>query len=153
MDFTDRQGDVMKKTSLTIVAALALLAFSPAIAGATTLLAQIDLSRQEMVVTHRGQVKYRWKVSTGRGGYHTPTGSYSPKWLSKHHRSRKYNNAPMPYAIFFRGGYAVHGTNEISRLGRPASHGCVRLDPKHAATLYSLVEREGFKNTRIIIVQ
>ncbi len=138
---------------LAIVAGLAILPFQSAFAGATTLMAQVDLSRQEMVVTHRGQVKYRWKVSTGRGSYRTPTGSYNPKWLSKYHKSRKYNNAPMPFAIFFRGGYAVHGTNEISRLGRPASHGCVRLDPKNAATLFALVEREGFDNTRIIITQ
>jgi lipoprotein-anchoring transpeptidase ErfK/SrfK len=143
----------MKRTFVAAAAFLAILAFDTAKAGATTLMAQIDLSRQEMIVTHRGQVKYRWKVSTGRGSYRTPTGSYTPKWLSKYHRSRKYNNAPMPFSIFFHGGYAVHGTNEISRLGRPASHGCVRLDPKNAATLYSLVEREGFKNTRIIIVQ
>lgn len=134
-----------------LVLGFAMLVFQPVAAGAVTLTARIDLSSQTMVVTHRGKVKYRWKVSTGRRGYYTPTGSYSPKWLSKHHRSRKYNNAPMPYAIFFRGGYAVHGTNEISRLGRPASHGCVRLDPNNAAKLFSLVQREGFKNTRIII--
>ncbi|MDA4844657.1 L,D-transpeptidase [Hoeflea poritis] len=134
-----------------LVLEFAMLVFQPVAAGAVTLTARIDLSSQTMVVTHRGKVKYRWKVSTGRRGYYTPTGSYSPKWLSKHHRSRKYNNAPMPYAIFFRGGYAVHGTNEISRLGRPASHGCVRLDPNNAAKLFSLVQREGFKNTRIII--
>ncbi|WP_419911309.1 L,D-transpeptidase [Hoeflea sp.] len=134
-----------------LVLGFAILVFQPIAAGAVTLTARIDLSSQTMVVTHRGKIKYRWKVSTGRKGYYTPTGSYSPKWLSKHHRSRKYNNAPMPFAIFFRGGYAVHGTNEISRLGRPASHGCVRLDPNNAAKLFSLVQREGFKNTRIII--
>ncbi|WP_136656476.1 L,D-transpeptidase [Nitratireductor sp. XY-223] len=134
-----------------LVLGFAILVFQPVAAGAVTLTARIDLSSQTMVVTHRGKVKYRWKVSTGRRGYYTPTGSYRPKWLSRHHRSRKYNNAPMPFAIFFRGGYAVHGTNEISRLGRPASHGCVRLDPNNAATLFSLVQREGFKNTRIII--
>ncbi|MCY6381371.1 L,D-transpeptidase [Hoeflea prorocentri] len=141
----------MKRVLSVFILSVVILALLPLAAEAATLTARIDLSSQTMVVTHRGKVKYHWKVSTGRRGYYTPTGSYSPKWLSKHHRSRKYNNAPMPFAIFFRGGYAVHGTNEISRLGRPASHGCVRLDPRNAATLFSLVQREGFKNTRIII--
>ncbi len=143
----------MKRIFIALLLSLSFLPLQTVIAKATTLTARIDISKQTMVVTHRGRVKYRWKVSTGRRGYYTPTGTYSPKWLSKHHRSRKYNNAPMPFAIFFRGGYAVHGTTDLKRLGRPASHGCVRLDPNHAAKLFSLVEREGFKNTRIIINQ
>ena len=141
----------MRRLFFSIMLGLGIVVLQPLAAKAVTLTARIDLSNQTMVVTHRGVVKYRWKVSTGRRGYYTPTGSYSPKWLSKYHRSRKYNNAPMPYAIFFRGGYAVHGTDQISRLGRPASHGCVRLHPGNAAKLFSLVRREGFKNTRIII--
>ena len=141
----------MRRLILSIMLGLGIVTLQPLAAEAVTLTAKIDLSSQTMVVTHRGVVKYRWRVSTGRRGYYTPTGSYRPKWLSRHHRSRKYNNAPMPFAIFFRGGYAVHGTDQISRLGRPASHGCVRLHPGNAATLFSLVRREGFKNTRIII--
>ncbi len=143
----------MKRLLIALLLSLAVIPLQTVGAKAVNLTARIDISQQTMVVTHRGQVKYRWKVSTGRRGYYTPTGTYSPKWLSRHHRSRKYNNAPMPYAIFFRGGYAVHGTDDLKRLGRPASHGCVRLDPKHAATLFSLVQREGFQNTRIIITQ
>ncbi|MCP4317066.1 MAG: L,D-transpeptidase [Hyphomicrobiales bacterium] len=141
----------MRRLLITVILGLAMFVLQPLAAKAASLTARIDLSSQTMVVTHRGKVKYRWKVSTGRRGYYTPLGTYSPKWLSKYHRSRKYNNAPMPYAIFFRGGYAVHGTDQISRLGRPASHGCIRLHPGNAATLFSLVRRVGFKNTRIII--
>ena len=141
----------MKKFVVAALLSLAVLPFNTIAVKAASFTARIDISQQRMVVTHRGKVKYRWKVSTGRAGYYTPTGTYSPKWLSRHHRSRKYNNAPMPYAIFFRGGYAVHGTNDLKRLGRPASHGCIRLHPNHAATLFSLVQREGFKNTRIVI--
>lgn len=143
----------MKRIFFALLLSLSFLPLQTVIAKATNLTARIDISQQTMIVTHRGRVKYRWKVSTGRRGYYTPTGTYSPKWLSKHHRSRKYNNAPMPFAIFFRGGYAVHGTTDLKRLGRPASHGCIRLDPNHAAKLFSLVEREGFENTRIIIKQ
>ena len=141
----------MKRLVFASLLSLAVLPFNTIATKAASLTAWIDISQQSMVVTHRGRVKYRWKVSTGRAGYYTPTGTYSPKWLSRHHRSRKYNNAPMPYAIFFRGGYAVHGTDDLKRLGRPASHGCVRLDPRNAAVLFSLVQREGFKNTRIVI--
>ena len=77
--------------------------------------------------------------------------SWSAKWLSRNHRSSRYNNAPMPYSIFYNGNYAVHGTNQTSKLGRPASAGCVRLAPQHAAILFSLVKAEGLGNTRIVI--
>lgn len=115
------------------------------------LTAQISLSSQTMVVKQNGVVKHRWSVSTGRKGYITPTGSWKAKWASRNHRSRKYNNAPMPYAIFFKGGYAVHATYETKRLGRPASHGCVRLSPNNAATFYQLANSHGLSNTRIVI--
>ena len=49
--------------------------------------------------------------------------------------SAKYGNAPMPHSIFFYGQYAIHGTDAVSSLGHPASHGCIRLSPDHAATL------------------
>ena len=131
--------------------ALSLLPFSSASALAATLVAKVDISTQTMVVSQNGKVKYKWPVSTGRKGYSTPTGSYSAKWLSRHHRSRKYNNAPMPYAVFYHRGYAVHATYDTKRLGRVASHGCVRLSPEHAATFFSLVQKTGNSNTRIVI--
>jgi hypothetical protein len=56
----------------------------------------------------------------------------------------------MPYSIFFDGGYAIHGSYEISHLGRPASHGCIRLHPRHAAVLFSLVQANR-GNTRIVV--
>lgn len=130
---------------------LAAVLAMPWSAQAATLVAQVDLSSQTMIVSHQGQVKYKWPVSTARRGYRTPVGSWSAKWLSRHHRSRKYNNAPMPHSIFYYRGYAVHGTYDIKRLGRPASHGCIRLHPDNAATLFSLVQRAGLQNTRIIV--
>jgi lipoprotein-anchoring transpeptidase ErfK/SrfK len=119
--------------------------------SAAAVVARVDISTQTMTVTHRGVVKYRWKVSTARAGKVTPTGSWTAKWLSRHHRSSRYNGAPMPYSIFYNGNYAVHGTNQVSRLGRPASAGCIRLDPANAAVLYSLAQREGLKNVRIVV--
>ena len=61
--------------------------------------------------------------------------------------------SPMPYSIFFYGGYAIHGTNYVKALGRPASHGCVRLHPSNAAALYSLVKQHGPGNTKIVITR
>ncbi|MCJ8148730.1 L,D-transpeptidase [Shinella sp. H4-D48] len=142
----------MRSVLATAVAFLLVL-FQTETVLAANLVAQVNLSSQTMTVTQNGVVKHRWRVSTGRKGYTTPTGSWSAKWASRNHRSRKYNNAPMPYAIFFKGGYAVHATYETRRLGRPASHGCVRLSPNDAATFYQLANRHGLPNTRIVITR
>jgi len=141
----------MKRFVLLI---LALFAFSatPNIAAASVV-AKVDISRQKMQVYVDGRMSYSWAVSTGVGRYRTPTGSYRPKVLRRMHYSRKYHNSPMPHSVFFRGGYAIHGTNAIRRLGRPASHGCVRLHPANARTLYGLISRHGMSNTRIVITR
>jgi len=115
------------------------------------LLVNVDLSSQRMKVYKNGKLLYHWKVSTGRRGYSTPVGKYKPKYLSKMHYSRKYDNSPMPYSIFFHGGYACHGTKSIWRLGRKASHGCVRLHPTNAKKLYYLVQNVGKANSTIRI--
>ena len=111
----------------------------------------IDKSRQRMTVTADGRVLHSWAVSTGRAGYGTPNGSYRPQRLARRWFSRKYYNSPMPHSIFFNRGIAIHGTNHLSQLGGPASHGCVRLHPSHAAVLFGLVQREGTGNTRIVV--
>jgi hypothetical protein len=102
----------------------------------------INLSSQTMSV-ESSTGSYKWAVSTARSGYWTPRGSFAPTGLQRMHYSRKYHMSPMPYSIFFRGGYAIHGTYSTSQLGRPASHGCVRLSPGHAAELYHMVQSEG----------
>lgn len=111
----------------------------------------IDKSSQRMAVSVDGATRYSWPVSTGRGGYGTPSGVFHPQSMARMHFSRRYYNSPMPHSIFFYYGFAIHGTNDISRLGGPASHGCVRLHPSHAAALYVLVQRNGARNTRIEI--
>ncbi|MGE6786475.1 L,D-transpeptidase [Ensifer adhaerens] len=142
----------MRETLLTALIA-ALLQFPVQSVNAANLVADISLSSQTMTVRQYGVVMYRWKVSTARRGYVTPRGSWSAKWLSRHHRSRKYDDAPMPYAVFFNGGYAIHATYDIKRLGRPASHGCVRLHPNNAAEFFALTREHGLKNTRIVIAR
>jgi lipoprotein-anchoring transpeptidase ErfK/SrfK len=116
-------------------------------------LARVDLSDQTMHVYLGGKLVNIFPVSSGRQGYGTPPGNYKAEWLSPKHRSRKYNNAPMPWAVFFHGGYAIHGTTEVRRLGRPASHGCVRLDPANARLFYTMVNKNGRENTTITIVR
>lgn len=111
---------------------------------------RVDKSSQTMRVIVDGEQRHVWNVSTGRIGYNTPVGTYSPQRLERNWRSRKYGMAPMPYSIFFRGGYAIHGTNMVGRLGRTDSHGCIRLAPGNARTLFEMVAaRRGA--TRIVI--
>jgi hypothetical protein len=104
---------------------------------------QVDLSGQKMHVTNSAGETYDWAVSSGRSGFGTPHGSYKPYSLQRMHYSRKYHMSPMPHSIFFHGGYAIHGTYSVRELGRPASHGCVRLSPANAAALYAMVQKEG----------
>lgn len=115
--------------------------------------ARIDVKTQKMQVLVDGVQTYEWRVSTARKGYVTPKGDYKPQDMYKKYYSHKYHNSPMPYAIFYNGGYAVHGTNAVASLGKPASHGCVRLDTENAAKLYALVTEHGKANTRIVIVR
>ena len=118
----------------------------------SNLLAKVDLSSQRMHVYLKGDLLYSWKVSTGRKGYYTPTGNYKPKRMTKMHYSRKYHNSAMPYSVFFRGGYAIHGTKSVKKLGRKASHGCIRLRTANAKKLYALIKKVGKANSKISIV-
>jgi hypothetical protein len=110
----------------------------------------VDKSAQHLSVSVDGVTRYDWLVSTARWGYETPNGTYHPQRLEKTWYSRKYEMSPMPHSIFFDGGYAIHGSYEVSHLGRPASHGCIRLSPAHAATLYALV-KEHRAETKIVV--
>ena len=124
---------------------------SDAAAGDAAVYVEVDISDQQLTLVHRGAVVATWPVSTARRGKVTPVGRWRAQWLSRHHRSSLYNNAPMPYSVFFNGDYAVHGTNQTGRLGSPASAGCVRLSPEHAAVLFDLASREGPANTLIVV--
>jgi lipoprotein-anchoring transpeptidase ErfK/SrfK len=139
----------MRRLRLLAVLLGVTLAF-PAIASAQ-IVAKINLSTQRMEVYVDGSPRYTWPVSTARAGYRTPTGTFRPTALVRYHRSTIYSGSPMPYSIFFLRGYAIHGSYETKYLGRPASHGCIRLHPSNAAALYSLVQRHGAGKTLIEI--
>ena len=147
------RGAIMRRLSGRWPAGLAGIAISAlAIAPARgDVVVHIDKYSQRMDVRIDGTPRYNWPVSTGRNGYGTPSGVFRPQTMARHWFSRKYYNSPMPHAIFFYHGFAIHGTYELSRLGGPASHGCVRLHPSHAAALFALVQRNGPRNTRIEI--
>ncbi|GIL00696.1 MAG: L,D-transpeptidase [Alphaproteobacteria bacterium] len=136
-----------------LVAALLIMLGSAAAAQAAVVEARIVLSEQHMKVYENGVLRYTWPVSTARRGKVTPVGSWTAKWTSKNHRSSIYRGAPMPYSIFFNGNYAVHGTDQIKRLGSPASAGCIRLHPDNARVLFNMALQAGLKNTRITVVR
>lgn len=135
----------------------ALCVSHPALATSTTdaparVVARISISTQTMKVYHEGRHLFTWPVSTAKAGKVTPTGIYHPEFLSRYHRSSRYNNAPMPFSIFYDGNFAIHGTDQLKMLGQPASNGCIRLHPDHAQILFNMVRWEGMENTRIEIV-
>jgi hypothetical protein len=83
---------------------------------------------QRMYWFKNGQLMQRLTISGARAGYNTPRGVFKVHNAMVMAHSAKYENSPMPCAFFFNhgGGYAIHGTEEPRKLGRPASHGCVR---------------------------
>jgi lipoprotein-anchoring transpeptidase ErfK/SrfK len=115
--------------------------------------ATVDVSSQTMTVTVNGFPFAYWKVSTGRKGFYTPHGTFRVSRMEEVYYSKKYDNSPMPHSLFFAGGNAVHGTYHLKQLGRPASHGCVRLAPNNAAVLFSLATKYGPRRTRIVVTE
>jgi len=134
-----------------LAALFGLLAFALPGSALAQVVAHISLSTQRMNVSIDGVPRFNWAISTARPGYRTPTGTFKPTALFRYHASTIYSGSPMPYSIFFLRGYAIHGAYETKYLGRPASHGCVRLHPSNAAALYSLVKTYGPSNTVIRI--
>lgn len=119
---------------------------------AAEVLVSIDKDQQEMTVFVDSVEQYRWPVSTGTRGYDTPSGTFVASSMNEIWYSKQWDNAPMPHAVFFtKEGHAIHGTQEVSKLGTAASHGCVRLSPENAATLYALVEANGLESTQVVL--
>lgn len=125
---------------------------SAAASADAAVLISIDKSTQQMTVSVDGVKRYTWPVSTGRSGFATPSGAYTPFRMEEDHFSKEWDDAPMPHSIFFTPkGHAIHGSYETRRLGSAASHGCVRLAPKNAATLYALVKEQGLGTTKVVL--
>ena len=132
-----------------LAAALALLFAPPARAS---LLVSIDKSTQRMSVTVDGTERYVWPVSTGRPGYDTPNGTFKVNRMDADHLSQEWDNAPMPHSMFFDlNGHAIHGFFDVKHLGLAVSHGCVRLSPDNASTLWDLVKAAGMSGTTVVV--
>ncbi|WP_371515002.1 L,D-transpeptidase [Methyloceanibacter sp. wino2] len=116
------------------------------------IVATVDKTAQEMTVFVDGVEEYRWPVSTGLPGYATPGGTFTASSMNEIWYSKQFDNAPMPHAVFFtKKGHAIHATKEVKKLGRPASHGCVRLSPKNAETFFNLVKETGLDRTEVVL--
>jgi lipoprotein-anchoring transpeptidase ErfK/SrfK len=142
----------MRRSILAVlVAAVSFVFLAASTRAEASVLVRVNRGSQTMEVSADGAYLHTWRVSTGRRGYGTPAGTFHPQRMAARWFSTVYYNAPMPHAIFFRGGFAIHGSYDIARLGGPASHGCIRLHPSDAATLFGLVQREGMHNTTIVV--
>jgi lipoprotein-anchoring transpeptidase ErfK/SrfK len=116
------------------------------------ILIDINKAKQKMTVFIDGVQKYEWPVSTGRAGYSTPSGTYTATSMNEMWYSKQWDNSPMPHSIFFiKDGHAIHGSYEVKNLGKPVSHGCVRIAPENATTLYALVKANGLENTQVVL--
>jgi lipoprotein-anchoring transpeptidase ErfK/SrfK len=139
---------------LTAIAAASVLFAVTAHAGSGKpgILVNIDKTTQKMAVFLDGVETYDWPVSTGRPEYSTPSGTFTATSMNEIWYSKEWDNAPMPHAIFFiRDGHAIHGSFDVKNLGKPVSHGCVRISPQNAATLYALVKKNGLENTQVVV--
>lgn len=142
----------MRIRHLRLPLAASLLALVFTASARAELLIDVDKSSQRMVVSVDGVPRYTWPVSTGGRGYDTPSGEYTPFRMEKDHFSKEWDDAPMPNSIFFtKVGHAIHGTFETRNLGKPVSHGCVRLSRAHSEVLWALVKKEGMKNTKVVL--
>jgi hypothetical protein len=135
----------------TMIALVIFIIVPLAPAGAAVLVT-IDKSTQRMTVDVDNTLRWVWPISTGQLAHDTPSGKYTAFRMEADHFSKEWDDAPMPHSIFFSPtGHAIHGYLDTRRIGSPASHGCVRLEPANAARLYALVEQQGLPNTKVVV--
>jgi lipoprotein-anchoring transpeptidase ErfK/SrfK len=124
------------------------------------LLAEVVKSKQLMYLYIGGELKDSFAVSTGIPRRETPdmnvraSGPVFIKYTSTKYPEGDYKGlGNMPYAVFVKGGYAIHGTTPgyFLKLGKKASHGCIRLHPDNAKLFYELVNIIGVNNTWVIV--
>lgn len=121
---------------------------------------QVVKSSQRAYLYLRGSLSNSWLVSTGMSGYGTPNFDKHPDgriynaYTSGKYPGGDYNGlGNMPYAVFIRGGYALHGTpkGNWSKLGNRASHGCIRMLPSNAYYFNRLVRANGIRNVWVTV--
>lgn len=119
---------------------------------AVEVVARVDLAKQRMQVFVAGKRKFVWRVSTGKKGWRTPPGNFQPYKIYRNYYEKRWN-ANLPYLVMIHasGGIGIHGTHQSGRLGRPASHGCIRLSVGNAAKFYKLVQMHGLYNSKVTV--
>lgn len=128
--------------------------------GGCAIWLQIVKSSQRAYLYINGSLSDSWLVSTGIPGYGTPNFDKHPNGrIYDRYNSTKFPGGDwqglgnMPYAVFIKGGFAVHGTPQgnWSKLGRQASHGCIRMHPDNAYRFNRLVRSYGVSNVWITV--
>ncbi len=136
---------IVRHTVLALTVALGCAVLTPAVAAAavgssaatpcgSSAAACISLSSQRAWLMNGGQVSYGpTPITSGRPGHRTPPGMFRVLWKDKDHRSSLFNNAPMPYSVFFtNSGIAFHQGSL-----RVPSHGCIHLSRDAAVTFFN----------------
>lgn len=122
--------------------------------------AHIQKEKQQLYLYVDGSLVDSFKVSTGDTKHETPkldlrpSGPMFKKYTSKKYPGGNYQGlGNMPYVVFLKGGFAIHGTTtgNITKLGKKASHGCVRLHPDNGKLFFELVKQVGIENTWVTI--
>jgi lipoprotein-anchoring transpeptidase ErfK/SrfK len=122
--------------------------------------ANVNLTEQQMYLYENGNIVGTYKVSSGDRKHKTPImdrrfgGRMYLKYTSKKFPGGNYMGlGNMPYVVFIKGGYAIHGTTpgSFKKLGKVASHGCIRLHPDNAKIFYDLIKKYGASNTWITV--
>ncbi|MDQ4093194.1 MAG: L,D-transpeptidase [Actinomycetota bacterium] len=133
----------VRRVVITLVIAVMCTVLSATVAAAgqsaaapcrSSAAACVDLSSRQAWLMNGGQVTYGpTPITSGKPGYRTPPGTFKVLWKDRDHRSQTFDNAPMPYSVFFtESGIAFH---QGSLRGQ--SHGCVRLGKNAAATFFN----------------
>lgn len=143
-------GEIMLRKFALMVALLAGATVS--VPAKADVVAVIDINKQTVEVKVNGFTRHVFAASTARPGFFTPIGTFKAEKMFVMAYSNLYNNAPMPNAVFFHYGWAIHGTTDVAKLGRPASAGCVRLHPQNAKILFDLIKTHGQENAQIVVL-
>jgi lipoprotein-anchoring transpeptidase ErfK/SrfK len=112
--------------------------FAKAIPAQGETIVVVDLQTQMAYVYRADKLVGASTISTAKRGMVTPLGFWSVLEKRRFYRSKKYENAPMPFMQRLdEYGIAFHGGRNP---GYPASHGCIRLPMKFAEKLYGLTK-------------
>lgn len=131
----------MRKSRILIVVSAFILAWIPESRAASSSggfqRVIIDKTNQLLRAYEGNRLVFQSRVSTGKPGKRTPSGTFSAKGKERMHYSRRYHNAPMPYSVHLGGHYFIHGFSSVPRY--PASRGCIRMPVDSARQFFGWI--------------